>query len=73
MDSIKEKAQELVKMITEDKELMELFKTEPVKAVEKVLGVDLPDDMVQKIIDSVKAQITLDKAGDLLGSLKKLF
>ena len=60
-------------MITEDKELMELFKTEPVKAVEKVLGVDLPDDMVQKIIDSVKAQITLDKAGDLLGSLKKLF
>lgn len=72
MDSIKEKVQELVKMITEDKELMELFKTEPVKAVEKVLGVDLPDDMVQKIIDSVKAQITLDKAGDLLGSLKKL-
>ena len=73
MDSIKEKVQELVKMITEDKELMELFKTEPVKAVEKVLGVDLPDDMVQKIIDSVKAQITLDKAGGLLGSLKKLF
>ncbi|MBR2636881.1 MAG: hypothetical protein IKD34_07590 [Oscillospiraceae bacterium] len=73
MDSIKEKVQELVKMITEDKELMELFKTEPVKAVEKVLGVDLPDDMVLKIIDSVKAQITLDKAGDLLGSLKKLF
>lgn len=72
MDSIKEKVQELVKMITEDKELMELFKTEPVKAVEKVLGVDLPDDMVQKIIDTVKAQITLDKAGDLLGSLKKL-
>ena len=67
MDSIKEKVQELVKMITEDKELMELFKTEPVKAVEKVLGVDLPDDMVQKIIDTVKAQITLDKAGDLLG------
>lgn len=73
MDSIKEKVQELVKMITEDKELMELFKTEPVKAVEKVLGVDLPDDTVQKIIDSVKAQITLDKAGDLLGGLKKLF
>lgn len=73
MDNIKEKVQELVKMITEDKELMELFKTEPVKAVEKVLGVDLPDDMVQKIIDTVKAQITLDKAGDLLGSLKKLF
>ena len=73
MDSIKEKVQELVKMITEDKELMELFKTEPVKAVEKVLGVDLPDDTVQKIIASVKAQITLDKAGDLLGSLKKLF
>ena len=73
MDSIKEKVQELVKMITEDEELMELFKTEPVKAVEKVLGVDLPDDTVQKIIDSVKAQITLDKAGDLLGSLKKLF
>jgi hypothetical protein len=35
--------------------------------------VDLPDDVVKKIIDGVKASITIEDAKDLLGSLKKLF
>ena len=46
---------------------------EDYEAVEKILGVDLPDDVVKKIIDGVKASITIDDAKDLLGSLKKLF
>ena len=73
MEEIKAKAEQLVKEVLADKELMELFKKEPIKAVEKVLGVDLPDDMVEKIVAAVKARITADKAGDLLKGLKKLF
>ena len=33
----------------------------------------LPEDLLEKIVEGVKAKLSLDKAGDLLGSLKKLF
>lgn len=62
-----------VEKITKDKELQELFKNDPVKAVEKVLGVDLPDDVVNKVVDGVKAKLSVDKAAGVVDSLKKLF
>ena len=52
---------------------MKEFKSDPVKAIEKVTGKDLPDGALDKIADGVKAKITADKAGDVLGSIKKLF
>lgn len=62
-----------IEKITKDENLMKEFKTDPIKAVEKVIGKDLPDDAVEKIVDGVKAKMSADKAGDLLGSIKKLF
>ncbi len=56
-----------------DKSLLEQFQMEPVKAVEKIIGKDLPDELVEKIIDGVKAKISVDKLGDVAGALKKLF
>ena len=73
MDEIKELIRKLADKVQSDDEIKELFKKEPIKAVEKILGVDLPDDVVKKIIDGVKASITIEDAKDLLGSLKKLF
>ena len=73
MDEIKDLIKKLADKVQSDDEIKELFKKEPIKAVEKILGVDLPDDVVKKIIDGVKASITIDDAKDLLGSLKKLF
>ena len=70
---IKTKITETVEKITSDKQLMAKFKEDPIKAIEEVLGVDLPDDIIEKVVDGVKAKITLDKAGDVLGALKKLF
>ena len=70
---IKAKITELVDRIKSDKELQAQFMSDPVKAVEKLLGVDLPDDMVEKIVDGVKAKLTADKLADGLGALKKLF
>ena len=70
---IKAKITELVEKIKSDKDLQAQFKEDPVKAVEKLLGVDLPDDMVEKIVDGVKAKMTADKLSDGLGALKKLF
>ena len=62
-----------VEKITKDENLMKEFKADPVKAVEKVIGKDLPDDAIDKVIDGVKAKMSVDKAGDLLGSIKKIF
>ena len=52
---------------------MEKFKKDPVKAVEGVLGVDLPDDLVEKLVTGVKARLAGDNLSGALGSLKKLF
>ena len=73
MDEIRDLIKKLADKVQSDDEIKELFKKEPVKAVEKILGVDLPDDVVKKIIDGVKASITIEDDKDLLGSLKKLF
>ncbi len=76
---IKEKISEVVEKLTSDKNLKEKFEKNPVKVIEELLGVDLPDDMVEKVIDGVKAKITIDSISDIadkfdLGdTLKKLF
>lgn len=70
---LKAMIEKAVKKLTSDKDLMAQFKSDPVKALEQILGVDLPDDMVDGVIAGIKAKLTADKAGDLLGGLKKLF
>ena len=70
---ILEKVNEVVDKLQSDDKLMAQFKKEPVKALEKILGVDLPDDVVEKIIDAVKAKLTVDDIGDLLSAAKKIF
>ena len=77
---VKNVIENLVEEIQKNKDLKEQFETEPVKAIEKIVGVDLPDELIEKVIDGVKAKITMNKVGnaidtvsDLAGSLKKLF
>ena len=70
---LKKKIDEIVKKIKADDGFAKKFKDDPVKAVESILGVDLPDDQVNKLIDGVKAKLNLDKADGLLGKIKKLF
>ncbi|MBQ3201662.1 MAG: hypothetical protein IJB22_07060 [Clostridia bacterium] len=73
LNELLEKAGEFAKKIGSDKELLASFKADPVKALESKLGIDLPDDQINKLIDAIKAKLTLDKAGDLLGGLGKMF
>ena len=70
---IKAKIMELVEKIQSDKALQAKIKENPVEAVESLLNVDLPDDMVEKIVDGIKAKLTADKLTGGLGALKKLF
>ena len=73
MEKINEYIEDVVQRLTKDDKLMDLFKNDPVKALEKVLGVDLPDDVVNGVIAGVKAKLTSDKISGVLGGLKNLF
>ena len=77
---VKEIITNLVEEIKSNKDLMADFEKEPVKVIEKIVNVDLPDELVEKVIDGVKAKIALDKVDNLMdnvsdvaGALKKLF
>jgi len=66
---IKGKIDELVEKIKGDKELGTKFQKDPVSAVEGLLGVDLPNDQIEKVVDGIKAKLTLDSVGGKLGGL----
>ena len=42
-------------------------------AIRKHFGIDLSDEQINKLVDAIKAKLNLDKAGDLLGGIGKLF
>ena len=65
--------EDMVKKLKLDKVLAELFTKDPVKAIEKTLGIKLPDDQMKAIADGVKAKLSADKAGEALGAITGLF
>ena len=70
---IKAKVEELVDQIQKNPKMLKEFKENPVPVIEKLVGMDLPDDQIMKLADLVKAKIDLEKAGDLLKDLGGLF
>lgn len=70
---VKEQIKTVVEKIAKDKGLQEQFQREPVKALESILGVDLPEDIINQVIQGVKAKLTVDKASDALDAIKNLF
>lgn len=69
---VKAKINEIVDKVKGDPKLMEKFKKDPIKTVESLIGVDLPDDITEQIVTGVKGKISLDKASDLIDKLKGL-
>lgn len=70
---IKEKIEEVVEKVKSDEKLLDKFKKDPIKTVEGIIGIDLPDDVMEKVVDGVKAKVSVDKLSGALGSIKKLF
>nr|MBQ8243841.1 hypothetical protein [Oscillospiraceae bacterium] len=66
---IKKMAADLVDRIKENPALLREFKENPVRVVESLIGIDLPDDQIRQLAQLIRAKIDLDKAGDLLGGL----
>jgi len=70
---IKEQVSKIVEEVSHNPNLKEQFEKEPVKVVEKMIGIDLPDDVVTKIVDGVKAKITMDHVSKAADTLKGMF
>jgi hypothetical protein len=60
---MKEKIEEVINKLKSDPDLLNKFKKDPIKAVEGIIGVDLPDDQINGIVDGVKAKLNLDESG----------
>lgn len=66
---IKAKIEEITDKVKNDKSFASDFKKDPVKAVEGVVGVDLPDDKIKSIVDGIKAKVTVDDVKDKISGL----
>ena len=64
---MKEKVEQILTKLRTDDKLLEKFQKNPASVIEEYLGVDLPDDQVNQIVEAVKARLLLDKLGSALG------
>ena len=66
---IKAKIEEIVDKIKNDKQIMEKFRKDPAAVIEELIGVDLPNDQINDVVEAIKAKLTMDKLGSALGGL----
>lgn len=70
---IKAKIEELAARLQKDPALLKGFQADPVKTLEGLTGVNLPEDQLQPLVAGIKAKLAAAGLGDALGGLKKLF
>lgn len=66
---IKKTVTDIVEKIQKDPDILANFQKDPIKTVEKIAGVDLPDDQLQPVVDAVRAKLAGDKAGDIISGV----
>lgn len=70
---IKAKVEELAAKLQKDPALLQSFQKEPVKTLERLTGMDLPEEQLQPLVAGIKAKLAASNLGDKLDGLKKLF
>lgn len=71
--NIRAKIEDVIETIKNDKDFEEKFKKDPVGAVKTVVGVDVPTDQLNQIIDGVQAKVSVEEAGDMFSKAKGFF
>jgi len=70
---LKDKIEDIVEKLKSDPALLEKFKGNPVKALEGLTGLDLPDEQLEPLVAGIKAKLNLSNVSGALGKLGKLF
>ncbi len=68
---VKAMVDKVVNKAKSDPEFMEKLKTNPEKAIESVIGVDIPDGMVDKVMAAVKTKGAVGAVGNILEKIIK--
>ena len=66
---IKAKIEEIAKKLMSDKNLMQKFQTNPAGLVKEYIGIDLPEEQVNQVVETIKAKLTAENLGNMLGGL----
>ena len=70
---IKAKAEEIVEKLKKDPAALKRFQDDPIKTLETLTGIDLPDEQLKPVVAAVKAKLATADLGDVLGAVKGLF
>ena len=70
---VKENVEEIAEKLQAHPALLKSFQADPIKTVEKLVGVDLPDEQLKPVVAGIKAKLAASDLGDKLEGLKKLF
>ncbi len=68
---------DVLEKLQSDDGLLAKFKDEPIKTIEGLIGIDLPDEKIEAVVKGVMAKINVDdiveQASGVMGALKGLF
>ncbi|MDE7238626.1 MAG: hypothetical protein K2N41_02815 [Lachnospiraceae bacterium] len=70
---LKGKVDDACKKLQSDPALLKKFQSEPIKAVDSLLNIDLPDEQLKPLVSAIQAKPGASDLGDKLKDLKKLF
>ena len=70
---VKEKIEELAERIQSDKNILDSFQKDPIRTIESLIGIDLPDDQLKPLVAGINTKLAAAGASDLLDGIKKLF
>ena len=70
---LKAKVEEAVNKLQNDPALLKRFESDPVKAIESLFDVDLPDEQLKPLVTAIQTKLAASDLGDKLKDLKKLF
>lgn len=69
---IKARIDEIINRMKQDKNFSKKFTENPVKAVEDIVGIDLPDEQINAIVNGIKSKMTAENIADVAGKLSNL-
>ena len=69
---IKKTIDDVVAKVKNDPDLLKKFQDDPVKTIESLSGIDIPDGMEDKIVAGVKSALSGNTASGLIDKVKNL-
>lgn len=66
---VENKIKEIVEKAKGDEGFLKKLKSDPVKTIEDLIGVDLPDEQVKAVAQGVMAKLNMEDAKDFLGGI----